>query len=425
MKGKQIPLPQSKKLAVTQSNKLIEARYSLTLNEQRIVLFMISLIQPEDEDFKDYEIKVSDIVKLAGLKNKNIYAELKELLVELRRKGVVIPESDGYLVTGWLSSAKYKESEGIVQLSFDRKLKPYLLKLKEQFTKYHLYHVTHFQSSYTIRIYMLIKQYEKVGFREFDLVEFREILGIASHQYKRFSDFRKRVITVAQSELSKKNNQGQYLSDITFHLETIRTGRKISRLRFVIEHQRTDILQSEFIMAEENKAEPPIIAEYETYGIDRTITLAQLQKQGERPLKYCLKLFKEKLVTTNIKNPSGYLLGMLNNEAGKENQAERDKKEKVELERKKQKAQRQQQRLQERKEKLGNEFTKQAVTDYLSGLSKQEKENLLKQAKQQNPMFSNLMTSLESPMCLAFLLSRIPNYGRQKEEYIKVNSYHP
>jgi len=184
-------------LAVTQSNRLVEARYSLNLNEQRVVLYMISLIHPEDEDFKDYSLKLSDIVNMAGLKNKNIYTELQDLLIGLRRKTLVIPNSDGYLVSGWVSSAEYREKEGVVLLSFDAKLKPYLLKLKEQFTKYRLCHVTNFRSTYTIRIYMLLKQYETIGCREFELQDFRKILDI-KNKYPHFPELRRRVINIAQ-----------------------------------------------------------------------------------------------------------------------------------------------------------------------------------------------------------------------------------
>ena len=45
---------------VVKSNDLIEARYKLSLNEQRLVIFLISIIQPEDDDFRDYELRISE-----------------------------------------------------------------------------------------------------------------------------------------------------------------------------------------------------------------------------------------------------------------------------------------------------------------------------------------------------------------------------
>ena len=47
----------------TMHNKLVEARYKLTVEEQRIMLALISLIQPEDEDFKDYIFTKKELEK--------------------------------------------------------------------------------------------------------------------------------------------------------------------------------------------------------------------------------------------------------------------------------------------------------------------------------------------------------------------------
>lgn len=59
------------KYLVTQSNNLIEASHKnpLTARKQKIVLTMVSMIQPSDEDFKDYRISVK--------RQRKVYANLK------------------------------------------------------------------------------------------------------------------------------------------------------------------------------------------------------------------------------------------------------------------------------------------------------------------------------------------------------------
>ena len=52
---------------VTKSNELIEARYKLTLYEQRLILLLISIIQPDDDDFIDYELHVSVFAEMFGI----------------------------------------------------------------------------------------------------------------------------------------------------------------------------------------------------------------------------------------------------------------------------------------------------------------------------------------------------------------------
>ena len=64
-KIKKKSLPNS--LIVTQSNQLVEAKYNLPLAEQRLILIMISRIQPDDEDFKPYRISVSELAEFLGV----------------------------------------------------------------------------------------------------------------------------------------------------------------------------------------------------------------------------------------------------------------------------------------------------------------------------------------------------------------------
>src|SRR5699024_2990649 len=129
---------------VTQSNHLIEAKHThpLTLREQKIVLTFVSMIQPSDEDFKVYSLSVKDFYKLFNLKGREHYTHVKEIIKKLMEKTIEIPkENNGYLITHWASHVEYIAGKGIVQFSFDPKLKPYLLQLKKTFTSYKLTNV--------------------------------------------------------------------------------------------------------------------------------------------------------------------------------------------------------------------------------------------------------------------------------------------
>ena len=72
---------------VRKSNQLIEARYRLTLGEQRLILHLCSLIHSSDEDFKSYDIRVKDFAKMFGLeKRNNIYKAVENAAKELAGK---------------------------------------------------------------------------------------------------------------------------------------------------------------------------------------------------------------------------------------------------------------------------------------------------------------------------------------------------
>lgn len=314
-----------KNALVTQSNKLTEARYFLTLGEQKIVLLLISMISPKDTDFKDYEMKVSDFSNTMGLSGKSIYERMDDVLDKLLSRVIHIPEKTGFLKIGWVSSARYIEGEGIIQLSFDKKLKPYLLQLKEQFTKYNLFMVTSFKSAYAVRIYMLLKQYEKIGYREFDLDELKDILGIDSKSYDDFKRFRSRVLNQSKKEFEIKNKAtGGYQSDITFDLETIRTGRKITRLRFNIRKQNYQEVLPLNLPDDTFQGSTTAQEALAKHGVKGQIAKSYLEKQSEDEILRCVELLEVQQKKGKVQSASGYLLKLLETGAGEQSETEKE-----------------------------------------------------------------------------------------------------
>jgi hypothetical protein len=218
-------LPNS--LIVTQSNKLVESRYNLPLGEQRLILTMIARIQPDDEDFKPHRIRVHEFAEFMGIDKNHVYVECKKTTEKLLTRVISIEEPDGLLQIGWLSSAKYIDGTGMVNLTFDPQLKPYLLQLKSNFTSCKLNMLLSFTSQYTMRIYTLLKQYEKLKTREIEVEVLRDMLGIGKEQYSDYFDFKKRILLPTQKELAEK-------ADLYFEFEEIKYGRRIGAILFHI-----------------------------------------------------------------------------------------------------------------------------------------------------------------------------------------------
>ncbi|MEI8209900.1 MAG: replication initiation protein [Methylococcales bacterium] len=219
--------PQLASLIVTQANELVESRYNMTMGEQRLIFTMIARIQPEDEDFKPYRISLSELAEFLGINKNHIYADCKKITRKLLEKVVEIQESGRLLQTHWVSSADYIDGTGMVNLTFDPMLKPYLLQLKGNFTSSKLEMLLSFKSQYTMRMYTLLKQYERLKERELDLQLLRSTLGIGKDQYKRYNDFKKDILESTQKELKAK-------SDLTFEFDEIKYGRRVGAIRFRI-----------------------------------------------------------------------------------------------------------------------------------------------------------------------------------------------
>lgn len=214
---------------VVKSNYLIEASYRLTTQEQRIIFIMASMVRPDDQDFHCYRINVQDFNRLVGVKNQAGYTETKEITKRLLERVLIIRDlkTDSELQMGWLASAQYFHGKGYVELEFSPKLKPYLLELKSRFTAYQLKNVLRLKSSYSIRIYELLKQYEKIKERYFEYEELKRLLGISDDKYNLYGDFKRKILNKAMDELKGK-------TDIAFTFREKKKGRKVIGIIFFI-----------------------------------------------------------------------------------------------------------------------------------------------------------------------------------------------
>ena len=140
---------------VKQSNALINASYQVSLAEKRIILYMLTKIHKDDEDFKPYRMNIKEFLAEIGTDTKNLYERAKHSTKELLNRVLEIKTSTGLLQITFLSSAEYYDKEGYVELSFDPKLKPYLLQLKECFTTYAIENILSLKSIHSMRIYEL------------------------------------------------------------------------------------------------------------------------------------------------------------------------------------------------------------------------------------------------------------------------------
>jgi hypothetical protein len=213
---------------VTQANGLVTARYTLPLAEQRLILTMIAKIQPDDEDFKPYRISVGDLAEFIGVAKGSAYLECKKITENLLKRVLSIQEPDGLLQVNWVSSAKYIDGTGMVNLSFDPLLKPYLLKLQGNFTSCKLEMLLSFKSQYTMRMYNVLKQYEwRKKEQEIELELLREMLGLHKDQHTEYSNLKKNILKPVQKELAEK-------ADLTFEFNEIKYGRRVGAINFRI-----------------------------------------------------------------------------------------------------------------------------------------------------------------------------------------------
>lgn len=215
---------------VVRSNKFLEARYESTLQQQRIMLWLISEIRQEDREFQTYRISIKELAEFVGVgSSKNIYQEMAAATRGMVGRVVEIGslQDDEYLQVGLISSAKYRIGEGFIDLAISPELKPYLIELKQNFTQAYLRDLMQMKSSYSIRLYDLLHQYRKIGKRRIEVLELKRMLGIEK-KYKEYKNFKARVVKPAVDEINAR-------TDLHATYKELKQGRSVAELEFVIQ----------------------------------------------------------------------------------------------------------------------------------------------------------------------------------------------
>jgi len=148
---------------IYQSNKLIEASHSFTVLEQKLIRLLASMIKKYDVDLKEYRFKATDLSELLGIHQKNIYMELDKVTDKLMMRVIKIKNNDEKFKKRHLIKIADFEN-GILTIKIDEDMKEFYLELK-QYTKYQLKNIMQFKSTYSFRLYELLKQYENIGMR--------------------------------------------------------------------------------------------------------------------------------------------------------------------------------------------------------------------------------------------------------------------
>lgn len=209
---------------VKQDFNLVNAKYKLDTNEIKFILTAIAQIKKEDEAFTEYEIKVSELEqKLQAEQNET---RLKQFAKKLMSKPFEIETTYGWAIFNWFSSIKYIRGKAKFTVKIADELKPYLLDLRERFVPYNLRYILPLTSSYSIRIYQMLKEYEKLKIRYIKVDELMDILQVPK-SYKIYDNFKRKVLKVAEKELLEH-------TDIYFTLEEEKEGKRVDRLIFRI-----------------------------------------------------------------------------------------------------------------------------------------------------------------------------------------------
>ncbi|SFN76214.1 Initiator Replication protein, partial [Algoriella xinjiangensis] len=224
---------------VLQSYILTTAKYDYSVYEKRILYRLVELFQGliQNQKLKDKIVIEQDnqntsIVSMPiklFLQNETDtnHIRIKSALKNLAKKFFEYEDENDWELISVISEPKIKKNTEIATFRINPKIVEAFLDFSKGFKKYELKVAMEFESVYTMRFYELLSN-QKTPIN-YSIDKLKDIFNIAD-KYKLTGGFIQKVIEPAKKELDK-------CSPYTFHYEPIKTGRKITGIRFIPIHQ--------------------------------------------------------------------------------------------------------------------------------------------------------------------------------------------
>jgi plasmid replication initiation protein len=411
---------------IVKDNKLLQQPLYKTSMELKIFSMVLLKIR-ENPTSEIFSINVRELLEHFEGSSEN-YAYLKSVAKKMFG-AIDLNPSDKEFDLNVIFTKIEVNQEGMMNFKLNQDIKFYVLGLTSNFTQYYFENIARLKSSFSIRIYEFLKQYEKVGSRKIELTYLRHFLNISDDKFLKYNDFKRKVILVSQKELKEK-------TDIYFEFEEIKQIRKIFEIKFTIyknnkgssedkknlkiEKEKELILNEE--LSEEQKN---LKLKLTTFGMSEKtaneLVLSVKMEQIESNIVYAEKEHKNGRISKNL---GGYLLDAIKNnyannislfelEAKKKATDKENEKRKKEMEEKKEAS----------RSKLSLEFSRTEKDRFINLLNDQEKEDLKNEILEEMSLDDFSVNSiktkgLSSPAAGMGIIRRIPNFEKRREQFI-------
>lgn len=188
-------------------NDFVLARVDWDINMNRIFAMLVSQIAMDAEEFQLQRIRVRDLRDLAQVSSNALHKELADAAQRLIREPIEFRSEDhkyeGYSI---FSICRYLPSEGVIEAKFNEDARPYLLQLRESFTRYKLQQVMKLSTPYAVRFYQIAKMIQRdegPRTRMLGVPEFRSLFML-ENKYDRHADLVNHVIKPSVGEVNDK-----------------------------------------------------------------------------------------------------------------------------------------------------------------------------------------------------------------------------
>ena len=224
---------------IVKDNALINASYSLSLVEQRLVLLATAQARINNLD-GNYEkmitISADSYMQQFNVQRGTAYQVLQDACKTLFERRFSYQEKRGKgvanITSRWVSQIGYIENTATVEIIFAPAVTPLVTELERHFTSYDLVQISGLSSVYAVRLYELLIAWRTTGkVPKIKTQDLRERLGVLDDEYPLMERFKTKVLEQALKQINVN-------TDIMAKYEQHKTGRAVTGFTFTFKQKK-------------------------------------------------------------------------------------------------------------------------------------------------------------------------------------------
>ena len=278
---------------VEKRNVLNELRSNnMTVQELRLFSIYLSKINPWDKTTRVVRFPIEDFQRIMGIGRINMQ-HIRTRIDSMLMKVVHVPnERGGFTAFQLFKRCKVdcnQDGEWYIELDASDDALPLMFDFKNRYFKYELWNALRLKSANQLRMYEILKQYEKIGRREIAVDDLRELLGLSPDEYSnRFNNFKTRVLDSCQQALKEftdicytyekgRSGAGGKWLTIIFHIFKNEQHADPLTMKAFLDAQPEpiqDLSENKFFITE--RIDDESVEEFEEYGSETLANLAEV-----------------------------------------------------------------------------------------------------------------------------------------------------
>ncbi|MGL4955319.1 MAG: replication initiation protein, partial [Cetobacterium sp.] len=253
------------------------------VKDRNLIFALCYKLMEQEEDVIRLDVK--EVARIGNYKptkaKDNIYKSLAEAYNRIKNASICIKKENGIKHFVLFTVFETFEDTGVIEIEVNKNYRYLLNQVTAPFTIQNLIEYTKLNSGYSQLTYSILRQWDKKKNIELDVDTFREKIGVPKSYDT--SNFNRQVLKPIMEELP------QYFKNLK--LEKIKTGRKVTHLKFTwignnadlkemdkIELEITQSLNSLFEKAKKNRFLTDILLDKNIYKLTEMYEEDQLKK---------------------------------------------------------------------------------------------------------------------------------------------------